>query len=116
MPDDSNEIVEKLVYADIIVFGSPVYWWGISAQLKLLVDKLYCNQMALKHKRIGLVVVGAEAVDDKEYKLISEQFKCISNFLDWEILFDEKAAACTRGEVKNNQVIMEKLYKIGNNL
>ena len=36
-------IVDKMVAADMILFVSPVYWWGITAQLKLVIDKAYCK-------------------------------------------------------------------------
>ncbi|MGL5723983.1 flavodoxin family protein [Cetobacterium sp.] len=31
MKDNTNELVQKIVDADTLIFGSPVYWWGISA-------------------------------------------------------------------------------------
>ena len=41
--DDSNMIVDKIVDADLLVFATPVYWWGITAQLKMVIDKCYCK-------------------------------------------------------------------------
>lgn len=32
--DDSNEVVDKIAAADMIVFASPIYWWGLTVQLK----------------------------------------------------------------------------------
>ena len=37
--DDTNLLMEKVLASDVIVFGSPVYWMGITAQLKLFIDK-----------------------------------------------------------------------------
>ena len=37
--DDTNRVIDSLVDADMIVFGTPVYWWGMTAQLKLVIDK-----------------------------------------------------------------------------
>ena len=37
--DDTNLTIDKIVAADVIVFATPVYWWGMSAQLKLIIDK-----------------------------------------------------------------------------
>ena len=39
--DDFNTIAPKIEEADAVVFASPVYWWGFTAQLKAVVDKLY---------------------------------------------------------------------------
>jgi multimeric flavodoxin WrbA len=37
--DDATEILERMIEADVIVFATPVYYWGMTAQLKALVDR-----------------------------------------------------------------------------
>lgn len=39
--DDMQEIYRAIDEADVVVLASPVYMWGMSAQLKLVVDRLY---------------------------------------------------------------------------
>lgn len=41
LEDDFQQIVEKIVAADIIVLASPVHWWAISSPLKLVLDRSY---------------------------------------------------------------------------
>lgn len=113
LKDDSGDILEALTRADAIVFASPVYFWGISAQLKLIVDKFYSSEEQLRGKKIGLMVVGADGLESPQYRLIHEQFGCIAKFLDWEILFDEKVSAGAPGEVLKNTVLMQRLFEIG---
>ena len=31
--DDTNPTIDKIAAADMILFATPVYWWGMSAQL-----------------------------------------------------------------------------------
>jgi multimeric flavodoxin WrbA len=38
--DDMEQIYSAILDADVIVFASPMYWWGISGQLKIVVDRL----------------------------------------------------------------------------
>lgn len=38
--DDMNEISEKLLKADVIVFATPVYFYSMSGQLKVFIDRL----------------------------------------------------------------------------
>ena len=116
LPDGSAEIINKLTEADLIIFGSPVYWCGISAQLKIIIDKFYSNQDGLKNKKFGIVAVGAEEVADEQYKCISDQFKCIAKFLNCQIIFDEKASAWEPGEVTKDQALLDKFYTIGKNI
>lgn len=39
--DDASEILEKMVAADLVIFASPLYFWGVTAQLKALIDRTY---------------------------------------------------------------------------
>lgn len=39
--DDMQEIYPKLLEADGIVFGTPVYFWTLSAQAKTVIDRTY---------------------------------------------------------------------------
>lgn len=106
--DDTNELMEKLFSADIIIFGTPVYFWGISAQLKLLIDKFYCNKQALYGKKIGVIAIGASGLQNPQYRLIKEQFECIAKFLQWEIIFSESASAHDRGDIlESKEKILE---------
>ena len=42
--DDMEKINEAYIWADVIVFASPMYWGTISGQLKTTVDRLYAIQ------------------------------------------------------------------------
>lgn len=39
--DDMPEILGKLVKADAVIFASPLYFWGVTAQLKAVIDRTY---------------------------------------------------------------------------
>lgn len=40
--DDLSPLLEELKEVDAIVLGSPIYWFRVSGQLKMLVDRFYC--------------------------------------------------------------------------
>lgn len=40
--DDLSPLLRDLTEYDAIVLGTPVYWFHVSAQFKMLVDRLYC--------------------------------------------------------------------------
>lgn len=39
--DDMAGVYEKINESDVIVFASPVYWWGVTGIMKILIDRLY---------------------------------------------------------------------------
>lgn len=40
--DGFNELVPKIMAADLLVFASPLYFWTISARLKAFIERFYC--------------------------------------------------------------------------
>lgn len=100
-PDESAALMEKVATADVLILGTPVYWWGISSQLKMAIDKFYSKDEAFHttKKQVGVVAVGAAETTDRQYELIRGQFECITEFLGWELIFCESASAWQRGEL-----------------
>lgn len=93
--DDSPEINEAVEAADAIIFATPVYWWGMTAQLKLVIDKFYAraSKFSGTGKKIGTVVIGEAELEDAEYEIIQKQFQCIADYLGWKIVFAKSISA-----------------------
>lgn len=111
--DDTNATVDKIVAADMILFATPVYWWGITAQLKLVIDKCYCRGTQLKQKKVGLIVIGADSTDALQYKLIRQQFNCIADYLSWDMLFSKSYSANTTTDLYRNKIAIMELNQLG---
>jgi len=101
---------------DMILFATPVYWWGMSAQLKLIIDKCYCRGLQLKNKKVGTIVVGGSPVDSIQYELIDKQFDCMAKYLSWNLLFQKSYYATAKDELSKNQDAMKELEDIGKEL
>ncbi len=41
--DDMPALLERMAASDVWVLGTPVYWWGPSAQFKAFVDRWFCK-------------------------------------------------------------------------
>lgn len=111
--DDTNPTIDKIVAADMILFATPVYWWGMSAQLKQVIDKCYCKGMQLKEKKIGVIVVGGSPVDNIQYELIGKQFECMASYLSWDVLFQKSYYANGKDELAKNVEAIQELENIG---
>ena len=59
--DGMNELYNKLQSSDIIVIASPVYFYGISAQLKCIIDRLHNPiRNTFKVKKMALISVAGD--------------------------------------------------------
>ena len=117
--DDGIFLQEKVFEADTLIIGSPVYWWGISAQLKMVIDKLYSKEKIYLNKKIvkniGLIIVGASEADTTQYRIIREQFECICRFLNWNLIFSKDIATRDKIDIMKNDILsaeIKDLWKV----
>jgi len=112
--DDTKHIIDKVSSADVIIFATPVYWWGMSSQLKAVIDKFYSAELRLatQKKQIGVVSIGASAINDKQYSLISDQFSCICDFLGWKKIFNLPFSASDCSDLQKSKDATHQLVSI----
>ncbi|MBN2223827.1 MAG: flavodoxin family protein [Deltaproteobacteria bacterium] len=102
LTDDMSAIYPRLRDADLIIFGTPVYWYGPTAKMKLLVDRLrpFIADRGLAGKK-GLVVVPSEE-GAACCGPLSEMFRMSFGYLGMEPAGEILAAAYERGEIKKS--------------
>jgi multimeric flavodoxin WrbA len=68
--DDARMVLERMAAADIVVYASPVYWQGMTAQLKCLIDRQSAYYMAdwLREgmRDCGMFVITAWGAPDED--------------------------------------------------
>ena len=82
--DGMLDICEKLKQAEVLVIASPVYFYGISAQLKALVDRLHTpmrNEFPIR--KLGLILAGAAEIPDLFHPIVL-QYRMILRFFRLE--------------------------------
>jgi multimeric flavodoxin WrbA len=78
--DDMGEIYEKLIGADIIILGTPVYYCAVSGLLKNFIDRCSCLMKELKLEgKIGAAVTVSGFLAGN-----AEAEYGIWNFLHWQ--------------------------------
>lgn len=60
--DDAPAIAEKIASADVVAFASPVYYFGLSGQLKTLLDR--CNPLYFRDYAFRSVYFLASAAEN----------------------------------------------------
>jgi multimeric flavodoxin WrbA len=40
--DDGKLIIDMMVSSDVVIYASPLYYWGFSAQMKAFIDRCHC--------------------------------------------------------------------------
>jgi len=71
--DDMALIYEKMNQADMLVIASPVYFYGISAQLKTVIDRFHNPIRDSFHiKKMALLLVGAATLAELFDAILTE--------------------------------------------
>ncbi len=114
--DEMQKLYPKLENADIIVFGTPLYWYGPTAPMKLVIDRLrpFISSKKLTNKRAILVIPSEEGVD--ACNLLVGMFELSFKYLEMEIASKILPTASERAEVKNQTQTLNKAFELGKNL
>ncbi|MGD9678311.1 MAG: flavodoxin family protein [Vulcanibacillus sp.] len=83
--DDMIEIIIQLLNADVVVLVSPLYYFGMTAQLKRVIDRFYSVNSLLREnsKKLYLIAAGADTYD-WAMDGINSHYKCLCNYLHWQ--------------------------------
>lgn len=111
-----REVYPKLEDADLIVFGTPIYWYGPTGKMKLFIDRLrpYIASGKLIGKA-GVVVAPSEEGPGCCGPLM-EMFRMSFDYLGMEFAGSLLAKAYEKGEVGEDAEEMKRAYKLGRSL
>lgn len=114
--DDMTGIYDRLAQADTVVIASPVYFYGVSAQLKALIDRLHTPiRNSFSIRRLGLILVGAATIPDL-FEPILTQYRMILRFFGLEDIGTVLVSgAKEKGDVLTGDGIM-RAYEMGKSL
>ena len=72
--DDVAPLMEKVIAADVLVFASPVYFFSITSQLKLFMDRTYAVMEQIKNKKFYFIATAAGPSADytEDFKKVVE--------------------------------------------
>ena len=121
LKDDMQKLYPKLRSADAVVIASPIYWFTVSAQTKLFMDRWYAlgsdEGYELTGKRFGIVLTYADAdpfVSGAVNAL--RTFQDALRFIGAEIVGMVYGSAWKAGEIIRNKSVMKEAYALGKKL
>ncbi len=116
--DDMPIIYEKIAGCDVLVLGTPVYWFGPSAMMKSCLDRfVFFNgprtRPQVKGKKVILVVPFEDGELGTADPLVA-MFERSLEYLEMNLCAKLLVPGLTRrGEVKEMQELLEEAYEIG---
>ncbi len=119
--DDMQGLYPKLRQADALVVASPIYWFTVSAQTKLLMDRWYALEgpqgSALRGKRIAIALTyGDSDLFTSGAINALRTFQDAFRYVGAEIVGAVYGTASKEGEIAGNQALLERAYRLGQQL
>lgn len=113
--DDMQEIIDKMINADVIVLATPVYFYSMDGQIKTMIDRTLPCYMKIRNKEFYFI---ATAAAGKEY--MKKTIDGLCGFTDClpesriqGIVYGSNAWEI--GDIKNKEA-MKEAYQLGYNI
>ncbi len=120
--DDMKEIREEINKSDLLIFASPVYWWGVTGVMKIFIDRLYfyyssINKKLIKGKKAIIVSPMNMNSDIHKLKIFIKFYDILFDNLDIELVDSYFFGNINKkGEIATNSEYLRQVEYLGKNL
>lgn len=114
--DDMTCIYEKLANADMLVIASPVYFYGLSAQIKAVIDRCHNPIRDTFHiKKAALLLVGAASLPELFDSILAQYQLCLHFFQIEDAGKVLVRGVKEKGDIRDTEALKE-AYALGSSL
>lgn len=119
--DDMIDLYQRLMDSDVVIFGTPIYWYGPTALMKAFLDRfVYFNAPERRDKIAGHGAVLAIPFEETDLETASPtiaMFEKSFEYLSMPLLDTILAAGVgERGEILSKTAILDKAKDLGGKL
>ncbi len=116
--DDMIALYDKIHQADGLVLGTPIYWWGPTAQMKAFIDRWYAIARGavmdqLVGKRVALLYVYGDDEPTDTAEPADVIFTKTMNYLNMPIVGRVFASAWKREDIYKLPGKLDEAYQLG---
>ena len=111
--DSMDKLNPQLLAADLVAFVTPLYYWGMSAQLKTVVDRFYSNNSRLHVKKKAVLMATAWDSADWTMSALTAHYKTLLRYMGWEDAGMVLAIGCgVRSDIEQSE-FPNQAYQLG---
>ena len=111
--DDFNFVREHIVDADAVVFATPMYYFGVSAQLKAVIDRFYALNGQIHRPKKAVLLMTYANTAESEAKPIVSHYETLLNYLGWTDAGRVIASGVWTAGAVNDTKYPEQAYELG---
>lgn len=114
--DDFEFVREHIVDADVVVFATPMYYFGISAQLKTVIDRFYAINGKIHRPKKAVLLMTYANTAASEAEPIKKHYEVLLNYLGWQDAGQVIASGVWPVGAVEHTAYPQKAYEIGKNI
>lgn len=115
--DDMEQISRLILHADMLVFVTPLYYYGMSAQLKTLVDRFCAFNGRLQRKNMrSALIATAWNDDDWTFQALETHYFTLVRYLNLTNAGMVLGAGCGTPAMTQNSEFPQQAYLLGMHL
>ena len=112
--DDAIEekLMPQMLKADLLVLVTPLYYFGMSAQLKTVVDRFYARTTKLSGKK-SMIIATAWNTADWTMEALQSHYETLVRYMSWQDVGQIWATGCGYRSAVENSEFGDTAFKIG---
>ena len=115
--DDMERIRKSILSADMLAFVTPLYYYGMSAQLKTLVDRFCAFNASIQRKHMKSVFISAAWNSDGwTFEALESHYRTLVRYLNFEDAGAIWGKGCGTPSATRQSEYVRRAYDLGKSL
>ena len=115
--DDVEKIRQKLLRADMVVFATPLYYFGMTAQLKTVIDRFCAYNSSLNSRRLNSALLSVSWNSDPwTFDTLEQHYRTLVRYLNFVDQGMVLGAGCGTPKLTRSSRYGKEAYALGRNL
>lgn len=110
-----TKLMPQMLAADLLVLVTPLYYYGMSSQLKTVIDRFYSRTEKLHHKK-SMIMATAWNNADWTMTALKTHYETLVRYMEWEDVGQVWAIGCGYRSAVESSEFGDAAFKIGANL
>ena len=114
--DDMQEIYPALRQTDILVLASPVYWYGLTSQIKSVIDRMFAGSRK-PFAITSMVLLAAYGDSDSNvFSPAEAHFRAIAHYMEWAVIgIIAEGNVHEAGEIRGRKALLD-AFELGESI
>lgn len=115
--DDMAALRDKLLETDMLVFVTPLYYFGMSAQLKMVIDRFYSFTGKLSSRKLKTALIAA-AWDCNDWTMqdLSAHYQTLCRYMNFQDQGMILGTGCGSVSMTKRSPFLNQAYELGKSL